>query len=318
MEEYYTALPTSIEKYRKRVQAKIFYCYNCQPFEEGEPFWIQGDKIDMIDLLNENNVPEKHWNEVADQLYCPNCGTPHLGIAADVGLQTRFEKELSAQEKKAKATYGREVVDLEELLSNFPLLAFQNKFAKKIYNEIKRKKFPIASIKGEFYRARMVDNSSLLTPAEMLNAPLGKPAEGRFNHAGQSHLYLSDSKETALIEVSPTDRLVWCQKVVIKKDVRNILDLTFNWLEMTPSTSALLLSLNIHNTLGRTDRNKENWKPDYCITRFIMDCAKSVGYSGIKYESAKELSSYNVVLFFPDKVRMEDLENPTLEQFKKR
>jgi hypothetical protein len=49
-----------------------------------------------------------------------------------------------------------------------------------------------------------------------------------------------------------------------------------------------------------------------------MDCAKSVGYSGIKYDSAKEPNSYNIVLFYPDKVKMEDFENPTLEQFKKR
>jgi hypothetical protein len=318
MEEYYPALSATAEKYRKRIQSKIYYCYNCQPFEGGEPFWIQGDKIDMVDLLIDNNVPEKYWKEIADQLFCSSCGTPHLGLGADVGLQTKFEKELSSQEKKAKAIYGKEVVVLEELLSNYPLLAFQNKFAKKIYNEIKKNKFPIATIKGEFYRARIVGDPKLLTSAEMLNAPLGKPLEGRFNHAGQSHLYLTDSKETALLEASPTDSLVWCQKVVIKKGVSNILDLTFDWLEMTPSTSALLLSLNIRNTLRRTDRNKENWKPDYCITRFIMDCAKSLGYSGIKYSSAKEFSSYNVVLFYPDKVKLEDLEKPSLEQFRKK
>lgn len=39
------------------------------------------------------------------------------------------------------------------------------------------------------------------------------------------------------------------------------------------------------------------WKPDYNITRFIMDCAKYNGYNSIKYNSIRNPTGTDIVLF---------------------
>ena len=316
MEENQPDLSVKEELYRSKIQSKIYYCLNCQPFDGGEAFWIQGDRISVNELFEKSRIPEKYWENILPHLYCPNCGTSYFDIWSDVGMRTKYEKELSDHESKAKKIYGKHVVRLEEHLQNYPMLAYQNKFAQKIYKEIRDKNLPTATAQGIYYRARKASNSKILSIAQMLNAPLGKSHEGRFNHSGQSHLYLAREKRTALIEVSKGNNLVWCQKINIKNEIDNILDLTFDWTDITPSTSALLLSLNINNTIKRNDRNKENWKPDYCITRFLMDCAKSLGYNGIKYESAKD-SSFNLVLFYPNKIKISSRATPSILKLKK-
>jgi hypothetical protein len=99
------------------------------------------------------------------------------------------------------------------------------------------------------------------------------------------------------------------------KPIHNILDLSYDWSNITPSTSTLLLALNVKRSIGRTDRNIDNWKPDYFLTRFIMDCAKSSGYNGIKYNSTKDLFAHNIVLFHARKAQVIAMGNPQIEIF---
>jgi hypothetical protein len=317
MEEYLPALSETEERYRIKIQSKIYYCLNCQPFDGGEALWIQGDRISLLELFENCRVPQRYHDIILPHLYCPNCGTPNFDIWADIGMQTKFEKQLSKHERMAREIYGKHVVTLEKHLEQYPMLAFQNSFARKIFREIRNTKLPTTTVQGVYYRARKAQNGKILSAEQMLHAPLGKPLEGRFNHSGQSHLYLARERDTALLEVSGGNNLVWYFKVKVKEEIENILDLTFDWMDMTPSTSALLLSLNIKNTIQRSDRNKQNWKPDYCITRLIMDCAKSCGYNGIKYASAKDASE-NVVLFYPEQIKISLKSQPTVIKMRKK
>ena len=309
---------TAKEKtYVKKIQSKIEYCAYCQPYDEGEVVWIHGDKIDLNDLMGDCRIPERSKEKVARHLYCPSCGNSDFDLFLDVGIQSRFDKEVEKHMAEVYSLYGGEVRELEELLEQYPLLAYRDKLAKRIYKEIKGGKLPIATVEGKFYRARKVESSEVVTSQGMYNPPIGKPTEGRFNHAGQSHLYLASDKITAIKEVIAEEHsvLVWYQEFEIKEPVGNILNLSFDWENLTPSTSTLLLSLKVYGTIERTDRNKENWKPDYYLTRYIMDCAKSVGYKGIKYNSVKESYSYDLVLFYPKDIRIETLGNPRIEIF---
>jgi len=77
----------------------------------------------------------------------------------------------------------------------------------------------------------------------------------------------------------------------------------------------MLISLHYENSLNRSDRNVENWRPDYFLTRFIMDCAKKCGYNGIKYNSAVSSSGYNLVLFDPDISTIKPVGNPSIKIF---
>ena len=172
-------------------------------------------------------------------------------------------------------------------MEKFPLLAYSHKLGRKIYKEIKNKTLPVVSVTGNFFRSRRVESSKVFQKENMFNPPSGRSTAGRFNHSGQSHLHLSNTKETSILEVVKDEKsmLVWCQEFTVKQVVDNILDLSFDWDYLTPSTSTLLLSLQIKNTIGRSDRNVDLWRPDYYLTRLIMDCAKASGYNGIKYNS---------------------------------
>ncbi len=308
-------LTSKEEKYRKKIQSEIENCIYCQPYDNGEVVWILGVRTDLVEILYRRNIPENHWDNIISHLHCPYCGNESFERYSEIGIKTKFDIEVDKHMDKVYGLYGSYVKTFEDLLENFPLLAYSNRFGKRIHKELKERKLPSITIKGEFYRARRVESSEVLTVDGMYNPPIGKPQEGRFNHAGQSHLYLSNDKATAIKEVITNEHslLVWCQKFELKKEATNILDLTFDWMNITPST--LLLSLKVYNSIGRADRNKELWRPDYYLTRFIMDCAKEQGYNGIKYNSTKDTTEFDVVLFYPDKLNVVAIGEPHIEIF---
>lgn len=310
-------LTSKEEKYRSKVQSKIENCIYCQPYDGGEVFWILGDRIELMELLEICKVPEINWEIIVEHLHCPYCGNISFDLASEIGIKTEFDIEVDKHLAGAKKMYGSLVIELEELLEKFPLLAYSNKLAKRIFKEIKDEKLPKSSVVGEFYRARKAENSVVITNDGMFNPPIGKPTEGRFNHSGQSHLYMSNNKSAAIKEVVSEEPslLVWCQKFEIKTKIENVLDLSFDWDSLSPLTSTLLLALKVKNTLGRNDRNKELWRPDYYLTRFIMDCAKKLGYNGIKYNSAKHYDSFNIVLFYPNAKMIIPIGAPQIEIF---
>ncbi len=305
------------ERYKKKIQELIEYCHYCQPYDGGECVWIFGIRTSIEDLFDVNSIPEKSWKNILSYLYCPSCGFSDFELGFDVGLMTNFDQEVNQHMKQVDRLYGKEVSSFEALIEQYPFLAFQHKFGKRIFKELELGTLPIVNTKGKFYRARNVTSAEVLSMEKMSSPPIGIPLEGRFNHAGQSHLYLANDKVGAIKEVVSNEKsiLVWYQEFEIENEIENILDLSFDWLYLTPSTSALLLSLKIHDTIDRSDRNKEFWRPDYYITRFIMDCAKKVGYNGIKYNSTKENAEYNLVLFYPEKLNLKAVGDPRIEIF---
>ena len=305
------------EQYRKRVQKKIHYCSYDQPYDSGEVVWIFGDKIELTELYFDLNIPEESWENITEHLACPSCGHDHFELAENVGLQTQYEMDIENHTKQAQKKFGGKIKEFEKHLEKNPMLGFQHSFGKKIYKELKEGNIPSTIISGEFYRARPVNSSEIYTSKKMGLSPKGKPTEGRFNHSGQSHLYLANDKETALMEVVRTEKpsLVWCQKFEIKKEVNQVLDLSFDWMDLSLSTSTLLLSLKINKAIEKDETNSEFWRPDYFLTRFIMDCAKYLGYKGIKYNSTKSYSGFNTVLFFHDEIDIHAIGKPYIEYF---
>jgi len=305
------------ERLKNKVQSEISYCSYCQSYDGGDIVWIYGKRIELTELFYKCNVPEEYWDNIIGHLYCPSCQNSSLDIGMDVGTKTTYEKDIEKHMDEVYGLYGSDVRELEDLLESYPLLAYKNKLAKRIYKEIKEKILPKTSIKGNFYRARKVENSEVISSNKMFNAPIGRQGEGRFNHSGQSHLYMASDKKTSIKEVTSEKKsiLVWNQEFKISTEVNDILDLSFDWSNLTPSTSTLLLSLKVFDSIGRTDRNLYNWNPDYFLTRYIMDCAKSLGYNGIRYNSVKESNAFNIVLFYPDKIDIKPIGNPCIEVF---
>lgn len=316
-EDLLPELNSTEKRYLKKVQDKIHYCTYDQSYDEGEVVWIFGDKTELTELLYECSVPEKYWDNVIAHLVCPGCGHSDFELSEIVGLQTNYDKEIEEHLKVADKKYGKQIKEFENHLEENPMLGYQHKFGRKLFKEIKDGALPMISISGEFYRARKVESSEVLTSKKMHIAPKGKPTEGRFNHSGQSYLYIANEKETALREVATTEDplLVWCQKFETKTPVDRILDLTFNWLDLSISTSTLLLSLKMNDAIDRYKGNSDYWRPDYFLTRYIMDCAKREKYNGIKYNSTKAYSGYNLVLFYPKETDIKAKGKPYVELF---
>ena len=314
-EEFLPELNSTEERYLKKVQKQIYYCSYDQSYDEGEVVWIWGERTELTELLYDCGVPEKHWNSVIAYLVCPRCGHSSFELGEDVGIQSKFDKEIEEHVKKADKKYGKQIKEFENHLEENLMLGFQHKFGRKLFKEIKDGVLPMVTIEGEFYRARKVQSSEVLTTKKMHSTPKGKPTEGRFNHSGQSHLYIANEKETALREVALTEDplIIWCQKFEIKTPVDKILDLSFNWLDLSVSTSTILLSLQMNDAIDRSKGNLDFWRPDYFLTRYIMDCAKSEKYNGIKYNSTKAYSGYNLVLFYPSKVDIKAIGSPFVE-----
>lgn len=307
------------ENYKIKVQSEIVSCYNCQPYDEGEAVWIHGDKTDIEDLFYKLNVPQKYWENIVEHLIC-QCGT-ELDLVCDVGVMSKYEKDLDIFVKKSSKSFVRRIKAFVYFLIATPLLGYKHTFGKKMFNELKNNKFPIISLSAndKFFRARKVNSHDIIESSQMLNAPIGKSTEGRFNHSGQSHLYLANTEETAIKEVvySLENSLVWVQEFEISNDVDNILDLTFDITNIGLNTNPLLLSLSLTNSLEENKNNLENWKPDYFLTRYIMDCAKELKYNGIKYNSSRCYNDFNVVLFYQEEFKIQNIGNPKIEIFKK-
>jgi hypothetical protein len=305
------------EKYVTRVQKQIHYCSYDQSYDSGEVVWIFGDKIELTDLLYNCNIPEENWDKVIAHLSCPSCGHSNFELVEIVGLQTKYDREIEEHTKKAQKKYGKQIKDFELHLEKNPMLGYQHTFGRKLYREINDKGIPSTTVKGDFFRARAVRSSEVFTSKKMSKAPPGKPTEGRFNHSGQSHLYLASDKETALKEIATTEDplLAWCQIFQIGDDIHKILDLSFEWMDLSLSTSTLLLSLKMYRAIDRTEGNKEYWRPDYFLTRYIMDCALMLGFEGIKYNSTKGYSGYNIVIFNPESHKISSIGTPIVESF---
>lgn len=317
MDDIKPNLNTIEERIRHKIQNQIKYCDYDQPYDGGDVVWIYGDKTDLYDMFADFELPEKSQDKIIAHLSCPSCGNSSFELASNIGLETLYEREINSHVSKAGKVFKNEIKDFEDFIQEYPLLASQHKVGRKILKEIDKKTLPVVKIKGTFFRARGAESSKIVDSNEMFAAPKGKSFEGRFNHSGQSHLYLASSKNTAISEIvqQKPSMLVWYQKFKLEKEVNNILDLTFDWSNLETSTSIMLISLHYDNSLSRSERNLENWRPDYFLTRYIMDCAKKCGYNGIKYNSAVDSIGYNVVLYDPDISTIKPIGNPAIKIF---
>lgn len=307
------------EFHRRKVQSKIVSCTNCQPYDEGEPVWINGDRWELTELLEDNKVPEEYWDSIVSHLICPGCGTDNFETYMDVGIKSQFDIALDKYIEQTLKKFKPLIIEFDTLLARTPLLAYSHKFGRRLFKELEKTEFPITNIEGVFYRAREAKNSEVLSKEMMMNPPVGKPHEGRYNHSGQSHLYISSNCNTAIEEVIglDEDKIVWSLEINIGR-VDKILDLSFDWTQTTPQTSPIYFSLCGPNFINQFERNHEHWKPDYFLTRYIMDCAKMLGYNGIKYNSTKASYIDNVVLFYPENCDIQVHDEPKLNLYRKK
>ncbi len=315
------------KKYLKKIADCLVSCGCDQPYdkEDDEYYYIDGTQYEFGELLNELNIPEKYYQEIYDTVKCPECGND-IDVFSDVCVdfnlaeKKKFNIAFNKLQDKAKS----KIEDFYSYLQKYPYLGANHKTGKDLINGIDFIKR--ITIKDEtWYRARIPDNSRVFTKKDMLPPPKNIPIpEGRFNHYGQSHFYLGESKYVCACECSNNnDCICWIQEIKIK-EINNILDLTqtiYDYPNETKPEKITSLPLTITGLLtsGKiTNTQKKNisWKPEYFVPRYIADICKEKGIKGILYHSSLCFQK-NLVIFNFKKKDFEFINEPYIYNFHK-
>jgi hypothetical protein len=259
----------------------------------------------VSDILDSLTVPRKYHRYTCKRLCCPRC---------EAGLyQNSWVMRCDAEERRYRqfvahcsVKYGPQLRDFEHHLSRFPSLGMQHRLGKSIWRAISR--FPAKTMRLErFIRVRRFDVGSEL--AQIKREGMGAPdpmichiSGGRYNHEGQSFLYLSSDEATGIVETfdrPDSERPLTGTCAIQEFEVRNldrVLDLTQR------DHASLLYSALVHEgTLSREIIHSSSWKPEYLVSRFVADVARAKGFNAMLYQTSKVYyaQGLNLVVFEP-------------------
>lgn len=282
------------------IQSKIKNCELCQQADISNDSWSNGLRIDLHQLFLEYKIGEDERGLIIRHLKCPTCSNTNLNEFSYVGIDFSEIDIYETEAYRSSIIYHQQIHEFTEFLREYPSLAINHRIGRNLFEKINDKTFKTESINGKYFRCRKLEGNIALVQEEMKAPSLGVSGQGRYNYDGQSHFYISSSKNTAISEVlqgSKRDVIVWVQKFRINDPIDNLLDLRVIQIYDKNELGLLHKALFYSGFLVEKKGEVGNWKPDYFLTRFIMDCAKYAKYNGILYNSAYDISNYNVVLF---------------------
>jgi hypothetical protein len=231
-----------------------------------------------------------------------------------IGDKGKYDCKVKEKIDAAKRKYGERLNKFQEYLEKYPSLALNVSLGRKLFKEITAETASHCTISGDWFRGRVVNESRVYNNGDMLAPPPGTVGDGRYHHAGQSVLYLSEKKDIAVgetIENLEDSVLVWLQEYTIT-EIPKILDLTNDWSKIELIESAAMIAVLSSRVLNQTveDRDKKG-KPQYSITCFVSDCARSAGFNGIRYTSSRGYGD-NVVIFNWDETNIKPKGDPKI------
>lgn len=256
------------------------------------------------------------FNEPFNFILTAQFGLPNLNIYTESTFEIMLNKLLFEEidYEYFKNWYTKVLVEVKkyvnrlyEKIIKYPMLALDDKLGKYIYENLKRLgRFQVRD--QIFYIARQLNSNIPFDEPNMWHPPSNRVAvyEGRYNHFGQSFLYLANNEETAFMEVIPE----WhksCSMIQIKInktiDVLDLRRVNF-YVEENGLDYILLHYMLVHEgTISREAKNPYI-KPEYLVPRFVADCARHYNFDGILFNSTKN-NGDNLVLFEPDTLREE-------------
>jgi RES domain len=283
------------DEYARAVEGYLSKCANGQPYDEGEPVWIN-EHTTLNDVMELADVPEDCREEVAKRVSCPVGDGPH-SLWEEVGIKSDGELRYEALMDEWYVSRADQLDDFYEFLQKHPYLGAAHRLGKEIRDSISG--FPATNIEDElFYRARRITSGRDYRRDDFLPPDANKVSigEGRYNHHGQSVIYLADDKEGAAIEcVAEGESRAWVQAFRIR-EMDKILNLSDEeeWADedMPLLAFGLMHSGAVRKVVDRTD----GWKPEYFIPRYVADCAREAGFNGILFKSVRHWRT-NLVLF---------------------
>ena len=308
--------PKEVAKLLEILDDEVTGCYACAPWDVGEPFWL-GPHAELAEIIGDaGNFDDAVIEETVAKFSCPECGCD-LTLYDEVMYKSEHERRV---EETIKAACDPSIIDrlekFSEFLAAYPYLGAIDpaKTAQDIIGAITETEHSTLS-SSTWYRARLLNVESRVYKSVEMGAPDPRSTyvkEGRYNHTGQSFLYLSDSEETALAEVSSGVEDVCVIQEYKGDGVDKILDLTVLGDDFAPNMNILWAAIIYNGYARKAPDRKSSWKPEYFVPRFLADVARLQGFSGIKFTSAIVRSGTNLVLFNPNHPKCTPVDEPLL------
>ncbi len=209
------------------------------------------------------------------------------------------------------------LIDEFDIFSNFlyktPFLGLRHKTGLKIFDYINN--LDLITIDNEnWFRARTIRDGKIFSSKDLLppNCKEIEIHEQRYNHYGQSYVYLAEDEKVAAAEIlCYSTGIVWIQKFTVIK-INRIADLSLGldeYIKDDPFVMALQHAITYKASIWSSYR-----KYEYLITRFISDICKLKNYNGIIYNSTYGIGR-NMVLFNDNKKFYKLNEEPNLYKY---
>ncbi len=192
-----------LDKARNNILNDIVCCHHCCKPVKSKYSWV-GGKCALKNELVRHRISQKYWQALVDGLRCPICKA-ELQLSSMVEVITEYDKRVEQLLHQSRdSQLIQELEGFHRFLSIYPYLGLgdPNGTGQKIRMAIQ--KHPRKILDPEvWFRARRLRDGHLFTSEEM-GAPDSKKVpvgEGRYNHTGQSFLYLASDPETAHCEI---------------------------------------------------------------------------------------------------------------------
>jgi len=312
---------SKIEKARQYLLDEIVACFNCRPRVADEIFW-SNPHTDLDDLLIDFDLTDDEWEIILEELKCPNCEQPLETRCDQVEVKSEYDHKVEVILKKIEnEKIVSKLFEFNKFLSMYPYLGLSSssKTGKQIFNLVKNGKVHYIESE-EWFRARKLNNESRIFFSEEMSAPDPNKVyirEGRYNHTGQSFLYLSNFEKAAFLEKKEgSENICAIQKFRIK-NLCKLLDLRSSYENIDPEVDLIYWAIIYNGFVGKSPNNTSSWKPEYFVPRFIADVARFSKYNGIIYTSAVSECD-NLVLFNFPKEKIISVDDPTIFIYNKK
>ena len=306
------------EKIGERLSKNIEYCSHCNGEEitqfeysaSREEIGFQTVGIDIWDFLSEKNVLETYHDLVVKKLICQHCkygeedfhpkSNPDGGyfdLVDSIYSQEELDEFWGIDEQQLNELASKYKIDLTnneiecfiDFLYGKPLIAFKSETAKKFYNILKKvfidEEFDKMKIGETCYRGRIRGKDDIKFKVENLNyPPFGVASHGRYNAIGVSVLYCTNDINGIPYEIEPNKNQ--CIDIAEFKCVKELK--LFNIDSIFRGFSEYMSKENVES---------RSLKKNYLLTNFISDSCSDIGYDGIIYKSAGNLSHKNIAVF---------------------
>jgi hypothetical protein len=267
--------------------ADIACCDNCHDdFVAEWPYAYSADgakfQCNSIDLRSfysgsrlSDSYSEEEFQKLLPSIKCPNCGESLTCNIWPYNLPFTPPDD-----------YNITLAELAHRASETPFLLLDYPFCTKVRDaitDISTKCSPSLS-NDFFFRGRSLSPSSNPGIEDFDFPPAEVIEEGRYNHAGDSVLYLASSEEVCKAEMRNAPNL-HIAKFRLPVPLK-ILDLMSP--HETDNEHSDILSFMVFSTLlSAKAQDKGFSRPEYVFSRFIKDCAKSLGFDAIRYPSTR-------------------------------